>query len=57
MVTSSGQEPTTRSSQRERFQSAAKATPEVTVAAAAEVEALQMPGGVRQRRHGVDLRK
>jgi phenylacetate-CoA ligase len=42
---------------RERFQGAAKVAPEITVASAAEVEALQMPGGARKRRYFVDLRE
>jgi phenylacetate-CoA ligase len=42
---------------RERFQGAVKAVPEITLAAPAEIEALQMPEGARKRRHFVDLRQ
>lgn len=42
---------------RERFQGAARVAPDITVASAAEVEALQMPEGTRKRRHFIDLRE
>lgn len=41
---------------RERFQAEAKVTPQLTVAAPEEIEALQMPEGARKRRYFVDLR-
>jgi phenylacetate-CoA ligase len=42
---------------RERFQGAVKVVPELTLAAPAEIEALQMPEGARKRRYFVDLRQ
>ncbi|MGD1083291.1 MAG: AMP-binding protein [Verrucomicrobiota bacterium] len=42
---------------RERFQGAVKVVPEITLAAAAQIEALQMPEGARKRRYFVDLRQ
>lgn len=42
---------------RERFQGALKVVPEITLAAPAEIEALQMPAGARKRRYFVDLRQ
>ena len=42
---------------RERFQGEAKVTPEISVATAAEIEALQLPEGARKRRVFVDLRQ
>jgi len=42
---------------RERFQGLAKVVPELTLAAAAEIEALQMPEAARKRRFFVDLRQ
>lgn len=41
---------------REHFQGAVKVIPEITRAAPAEIEALQMPEGTRKRRYFVDLR-
>ena len=41
---------------KERFQGAAKVTPQVTTATAAEIEKLQLPDGARKRRYFVDLR-
>ena len=42
---------------RERFQGAVKVVPEITLAAPAEIEMLQMPEGARKRRYFVDLRQ
>jgi phenylacetate-CoA ligase len=42
---------------RDRFQGALKVIPDLTFAAAKEIEALQMPEGARKRRYFVDLRK
>jgi len=42
---------------RERFQGAVKVVPEITLAAPAEIEVLQMPEGARKRRYFVDLRQ
>ena len=42
---------------RERFQGAVKVVPKITLAAPAEIEALQMPEGARKRRYFVDLRQ
>ena len=42
---------------REQFQGAAKVTPELTLAAPAEIESLQLPEGTRKRRFFVDLRE
>jgi len=42
---------------RERFQGAVKVVPDITLAAPAEIEALQMPEGARKRRYFVDLRQ
>jgi phenylacetate-CoA ligase len=41
---------------REQFQGAAKVTPELILAALAEIESLQLPEGTRKRRFFVDLR-
>jgi phenylacetate-CoA ligase len=41
---------------REQFQGAAKVTPELTLAAPAEIESLLLPEGTRKRRFFVDLR-
>jgi phenylacetate-CoA ligase len=42
---------------REQFQGGAKVVPELTLAAPAEIESLQMPEGERKRRFFVDLRQ
>jgi phenylacetate-CoA ligase len=42
---------------REQFQGAAKVAPELTLAAPAEIELLQLPEGTRKRRFFVDLRE
>jgi len=42
---------------RERFQGAVKVVPDLVLAAAADLEALQMPAGARKRRYFVDLRQ
>jgi phenylacetate-CoA ligase len=41
---------------RERFQGEAKVVPEMAVAPAADIEAMQLPAGARKRRYFVDLR-
>jgi hypothetical protein len=40
----------------ERFQGEAKVRPEIALAAAEEIESLQLPAGERKRRFFVDLR-
>ena len=52
----SGKPDRTLSALRERFQGAVKAVPEITLAAPAEIESLQMPPGARKRRYFFDLR-
>lgn len=42
---------------RDRFQGEAKVAPQITVATAQDIEALQMPEGARKRRYFVDLRE
>ena len=42
---------------REGFQGGIKVVPEITFAAVAEIDALQMPSGARKRRYFVDLRQ
>jgi len=41
---------------KEQFQGAVKVSPQITAAAAAEIELLQLPAGARKRRYFVDLR-